>query len=153
MVSLISAFHKHQISVYIRRILQDITNKEVALWDPKHIYSCFVFKRRVVTVSLENKKFKVRITGRAGKHYVVFSYKTSGFNQNNFLKGTKRFLKAVFSKDPDDKQTKKTFKYVSAKHGVDITELDADYLLIIEKLAVSQWFTRTSCLAGDFVAP
>lgn len=153
MVSLIPAFHEHQISVYIRKILQDITSKEVTLWDPKHTYSCFIFKRRVVTVSLENKKFKVRITGRAGKHYVVFCYKTNGFNQNNFLKGTKRFLKAVFNKDPDNKQTRKTFKYISAKNGADITELNTDYLLIIERLAVNQWFTRTSCLACDFVAP
>lgn len=153
MVSLISVFNKYQVDTYVRKTLSDITDREILLWEPKQIYSCYIFKRHVITVSLENKKFKVRITGRANKRYVIFCYKTNGFNYDNFLKGTQRFLRLLYADKPKDAQIKKTFKYISAKYGVDITELNMDYLLVVEKLAVNSWFNKVPCLTGDFVAP
>lgn len=153
MLSLISTFNKQQVNVHTKRILRDITNREICVWDDKRIYSCFVFNRRLITIILNNRKFTVRMTCKPDRRYVVFSYKTNGFKYDNFTRGIKIFLKAVLSSEHKSRQIRNSFKFISLKYISDITEMDTEYLLIVERRALNCWYKKVPCLSGDFVAP
>lgn len=153
MLSLISIFNKQQVNVRTKRILRDITDRAICVWDNKQIYSCFVFNRRLITVILNNRKFTVRMTCKLDRRYAVFSYKTNGFKYDNFTRGIKRFIKAILSSEYKSRQIRNSFKFISLKYISDITEMDTEYLLVVERRALNCWYKKVPYLSGDFVSP
>lgn len=142
MVSLIDTFNEIQKDIVIERILRQCLLTGFSLSNFENTYSCFIFKRRLVTVILHKKRFIVQVKGKKYSHWGVFSYKTSAYNICKFTEGIKKFLEIMLndSKTVKEERVKNTFRNVSNFKGSDIAELKTNELLIVEEKAVNSWF-------------
>ena len=142
MVSLTDTFNKSQKDIVIKRILEQSLLTAFSSFDLPFTYSCFIFKRKLVVVSLHKKRFTVQIMGKKCSHWGVFSYKTSVYNICKFIEGTKKFLEIMLndSKTVKEEKVKSTFKNVARFKGCDMAELETGYLLIVETKVVNSWF-------------
>lgn len=142
MVSLIDTFNGSQKDIVIERILGQCLLTGISCFNLPNTYSCFIFKRRLISVILHKKRFIVQVKGKKYSHWGIFSYKTSAYNICKFIKGIKKFLEIMLndSKTVKEEKVKNTFKNVSNFKGSDISELEMDHLLIVEERAVESWF-------------